>query len=372
MNLNQLSTPSLLVDLARVVSNCEVMRAKADASGIIFRPHVKTHKTVELALLQHGGRVGPVTVSTLAEAEMLADAGFEDITYAVPVSAAKLPRCASLARRVRQINLLIDHPLALREIEEFSRSEGAVFDLFVKIDCGYHRAGIDPEDSASLDFVRAAAASPAIRLHGLLAHAGHSYNAGSREEILAIASAEAVVMNSFRTRLGGANGSLMRSVGSTPTASVAARFDDCDEVRPGNYVFYDAFQARLGSCTADEVAVSVLATVIGNYPEQRRLLIDAGALAMSKDRGADHLDAEVSFGVVCDLDLKPLPLRLVSLSQEHGKVSAAAGASVAGYPVGTRLRIVPNHSCLTAALFDRYQVIEGQQVINEWKPVRGW
>jgi D-serine deaminase-like pyridoxal phosphate-dependent protein len=145
------------------------------------------------------------------------------------------------------------------------------------------------------------------------------------------------------------------------------RFSECDEVRPGNYTFFDAFQATLGSCRLEDVAVSVLTTVVGSYPERGTVILDAGALALSKDLSPEHLDPRFGYGLVCDLDLNPLPMRIVALSQEHGKAEAAGRV-----PVGTRLRILPNHSCLTAAMYETYQIVDGSRIVDEWRPVRGW
>ena len=206
----------------------------------------------------------------------------------------------------------------------------------------------------------------------MLTHAGHSYNSKNPEEIRKVASQEKESLTRLLARipqLGAAN--LLRSIGSTPTASVVEEFADTDEVRPGNYVFYDVFQARIGACTLSQCAVSVLATVIGNYPHHGHLLVDAGALALSKDPGPDHMERECGFGVVCDLNLKCLPMKLIGLSQEHGKIQAAPSV-LQHYPVGTRLRIMPNHSCLTAAMYDSYQVVEEGCVTGQWKPARGW
>jgi D-serine deaminase-like pyridoxal phosphate-dependent protein len=162
-------------------------------------------------------------------------------------------------------------------------------------------------------------------------------------------------------------GETRRSVGSTPTCAVVGRFSECDEVRPGNYVFFDAFQATIGSCALSDVAVSVLTTVVGSYPERNALIIDAGALALSKDAGPAHIDARFGYGLVCDLELNPLPMRIEALSQEHGKVSTRTNV-----PVGTQLRVIPNHSCLTAAMFDAYQILDGGRIVDQWRPVRGW
>jgi D-serine deaminase-like pyridoxal phosphate-dependent protein len=365
---DDITTPAFLIERSVLHRNCDRMRRKALDSGVAFRPHVKTHKSVEIGRIQHDGRTGPITVSTLAEAEYFAANGFRDITYAFPISPAKLPRAAELARRIERLSVLIDSDRALRAIEEYHASHGHVFDVFLKVDCGYHRAGVDPDSPDSVRLAIAIARSEAARMQGLLTHAGHSYNASGVEDIRRIAAEELACLTRFRALLATEGlGETLRSIGSTPTASVVDTFSNCDEVRPGNYVFYDAFQATIGSCALADVACSVLTTVVGSYPERGALIVDAGALAMSKDRGPDHVDPQFGYGIVCDTALRPLPMRLAALSQEHGKIEAHTHV-----PVGTRLRIIPNHSCLTAAMFDRYSVIDRGKVVDQWKPVRGW
>ena len=368
MNLATISTPAFLVDRTIVEQNCARMRAKALAAGVAFRPHVKTHKTIEIGRLQHGGGVGPITVSTMTEAEFFANAGFRDITYAVPIAPEKLARAAALAARIERLNILIDSPATLRAVEEFHAAHGVVFDVFLKVDCGYHRAGVDPDDPDSVRFAVAMARAPGLRFQGLLTHAGHSYHAQGMDEVNRIAAEEIASLTKFRALIAGEGlAGAIRSVGSTPTASVVGAFAGADEARPGNYVFFDAFQATLGSCSRDDVAVSVLATVVGSYPNRGEAIIDAGALALSKDLGPDQLDPNFGYGIVCDPALRPLPARLVALSQEHGRLSMTEPL-----PVGARVRIVPNHSCLTAAMYDRFHVIDGDAVVDEWRPVRGW
>lgn len=364
--LTEITTPAFLVDRAVVQRNCARMRDKAQASGVAFRPHVKTHKAVEIGRMQHAGMTGPITVSTLAEAEAFADDGFRDITYAVPIAPTplKLERAAALARRIDRLGLLIDSERALHALEQFDY----VFDVFLKVDCGYHRAGVDPASPDSARLAIAMSRSESVRFQGLLTHAGHSYHARDVEEIRRVAAEESGSLTRFRALLAAEGlADVLRSVGSTPTAAVVERFSECDEVRPGNYVFFDAFQATIGSCTLDDVAVSVLTTVVGSYPERGTMIVDAGALALSKDLGPEHIDPRFGFGIVCDLERRPLPMRIVALSQEHGKIAAQPVL-----PVGTRLRILPNHSCLTAAMYDAYQIVDGGRVVDEWRPVRGW
>ena len=370
-SFSDLPTPAFLVDLAVARANCARMRKKAAGAGVIFRPHVKTHKTIEGALLQHGGSIGPITVSTLAEAEFFAAAGFDDITYAVPVAPSRLERCLAIASRVRRLTLLVDSFAAVDAIEEIATAHDARFDVMLKVDCGYHRAGVDPESPESVELALHLARSSSIRFGGLLTHAGQSYHANGTSAIAAIAAverravgmlAEALAHEGFKD--------VVRSVGSTPTASVG-RFCDVEEVRPGNYIFYDAFQAAIGSCRQRDIAVSVLASVIALHLERGEAVIDAGALALSKDAGPTHVDSACGFGIVADADGEPMGGRLVSLSQEHGVVHWRPGASIP-ITLGTKLRIVPNHSCLTAALFDRYAVVESGDVVGEWRPARGW
>lgn len=367
VKITELPTPSFIIDRSRLQKNCDAMRVKAERARVTFRPHVKTHKCVEIGRIQQGGRNGAITVSTLAEARYFADAGFDDITYAVPIAPAKLSEVAGLGRSVSRINILVDHIAALRAVESFAASNGVTFDVFIKTDCGYHRAGVDPSTEEAVELGTAAAASKHVRLRGLLTHAGHSYHARSRDEILAIAHQESSAVTSFASKLADRGVEpLVRSVGSTPTLAVAGEFSGCDEVRPGNYVFFDAYQAQLGSCSFDDVAVSVLATVVGVYPAQQKVIVDAGSLAITRESG---FGAVPGGGVVCDLSLRQLPLTLASMSQEHGQL---AGASAADMTIGEKVRIVPNHSCITAAMFDRYYVIEGDAVVDEWRPVRGW
>jgi D-serine deaminase-like pyridoxal phosphate-dependent protein len=282
----------------------------------------------------------------------------------VPIAPEKLPRAAALASRIDRLNLLIDSEAALHAIER----HGGTFDVYLKIDCGYHRAGVDPNHPDSVALAVAMSRSEAVHFQGLLTHAGHSYNVGSVDEVRRIAAMESASLTRFRALLDAEGlGDICRSIGSTPTLSVVDTFVEADEVRPGNYVFYDAFQATLGSCSLSDVAVSVLTTVVGSYPERGHLIVDAGALAMSKDSGPSHIVPEFGYGVVCDEQLKPLPMKLIALSQEHGKIETSTGV-----PVGTRLRIIPNHSCLTAAMFDVYHVLDSGRVVDEWRPVRGW
>jgi D-serine deaminase-like pyridoxal phosphate-dependent protein len=369
LTIGELATPALVVDAARAEANCRVMREKARASGVAFRPHVKTHKTAEIGRLQHGGAAGPITVSTMAEAEFFARAGFRDITWAVPVAPDKLDRVAALARQIDRLNLLVDHEAAVDAIEDAARRHDTRFDVFLEIDCGYHRSGVEPGSAAHDRVADRLGGAARVAFRGVLTHAGHSYRAAGAGEIVRIAAEEREALDAALAHRKLTGEGLVRSVGSTPTASVVERFEGVDEVRPGNYVFYDAFQAAIGSCAIDDCAALVLTTVVSLQQSAGRCVVDAGALALSKDRGAEHLTGRSTYGVVLSLEGEPLPLRIEAVSQEHGHVAIDGETRL---KIGTKLLVIPNHSCLTAAMFDRYHVVDGVTIVDEWRPARGW
>src|SRR5438552_8171231 len=227
----EITTPAFLVDQAIVQQNCDAMREKARRSRVAFRPHVKTHKTIEIARMQAGDSAGPITVSTLAEAEFFARNGFDDITYAVPISPGKLHRAAALSRQIKRLNLLLDSFQTLQALQDFHAAQGVAFDIFLKVDSGYHRAGVDPDSPESVRLADTLANSGAVRFHGLLTHAGHSYNARNPEEIRKVASQESESLTRLRARIAqpGAE-KLIRSIGSTPTTSIVQACTDTDEV----------------------------------------------------------------------------------------------------------------------------------------------
>jgi D-serine deaminase-like pyridoxal phosphate-dependent protein len=376
MKLSDLTTPCALVERSIVEANTARMRARADQLGVRLRPHVKTHKTLQGARLQLGAEVGPIAVSTLAEAHQFAAWGFDDITYAVPIAPARVRELLPLAQRGCRLGVILDSAEVLAALDALGARSGLVIPAYLKLDCGYHRAGVQPEDPAGFTLARAMSESKAVEFRGILAHAGHSYTCADPTEILAVAEAERQVSVDYAQRLAEAGIEVPEiSIGSTPTAAVARNLEGITEIRPGNYVFYDCFQAAIGSCALTDVAFSVLTTIIGSYPERSTLIIDAGALALSKDAGATHLgEPAVGFGRVCDPGSgEPVEgLALISLSQEHGHVDVGPGVPWEVLRVGDKLRILPNHSCLTAALHERYWLVDAQRAVEDWEPVRGW
>jgi D-serine deaminase-like pyridoxal phosphate-dependent protein len=373
MRLTELNTPALVLDITRARRNAERMSERVRRFGARLRPHVKTHKCAEVARLQTEGSQAALTVSTLAEARFFAERGFTDLTYAVPVEPGKFAAATDLARRGVRLALITDDAEVPEPLDAAARQAGVTLDLFLKVDCGYHRCGVEPHTPEAREIPRRITGARHLRLAGILTHAGHSYHARTSAELLAVARRERDVMTEFADQLR-ADGIEVPtvSVGSTPTMSVVDHLAGVDEARPGNYIFYDAFQATLGSCSFGDCALTVLASVVHRDRTRRKVVIDAGAIALSKDRGATELDPASGFGRILDLEGNDLGLRVGSVSQEHGVVQVEDDRLFDRSRVGERVRVLANHSCLTAAQHPFYNVLEGEQVIDKWEIQRGW
>jgi D-serine deaminase-like pyridoxal phosphate-dependent protein len=256
---------------------------------------------------------------------------------------------------------------------------GETLAVFLEIDCGGRRGGVLPEGPELMALGQAVQASPSLSLAGVLTHAGQSYDATTAEAIRDVAEDEraAVTLAASRLRAAGIEVPVV-SAGSTPTAIHAASMSGVTEIRPGVYTLFDLAQVALRSCTVEDVAVSVLATVIGHNPRAERVLIDAGALALSKDLSGNKRGATVGYGLVCGAsgDRPADRLHVADVHQEHGLVAGPRPHEelVEAYPVGARVRILPNHACLTAAPHDRYYVVRGRDtsILDVWPKASGW
>jgi len=375
VDLTGLPTPALVVDAGRLRRNAARMTERAQALGVRLRPHVKTHKCVEIARLQTGGHDRALTVSTLAEAAAFAAHGFRDVIYAVPIEPGKFKAALDLRAGGVDLRVVTDDADVAGALDDAARARGLSVDVFVKVDCGYHRCGVDPAGRAALEIPRRLAASRGLRFAGLLTHAGHAYRAATRDQRLAIAREERDVMVRLAARLRDAGIEVpVVSIGSTPTATCVDALDGVDEIRPGNYVLFDAFQATLGTCGWGDCALTVLSAVVARDRGRRQLVLDAGALALSKDQGAAWLDADAGYGRVLDLEGRDLGLHVTAVSQEHGVVSAHEDevARIDRLPAGARVRILANHSCLTAAQHDWFHVLDGDRIVDRWRIHRGW
>ena len=373
-SINEITTPAALIDLEQLTTNTKYMSKRAHDLGVQLRPHVKTHKCIEAARYQVADHFGGITVSTLAEAHYFANRGFRDITYAVPLALGRVHLAAHANAVIERFQVLIDHEDTLAALEKEMQLRQSSMNVLIKIDCGYGRAGLQPDDPRLLALADAIFRSKTLRFCGVLAHGGHAYDCASPAEIIRVAEEERcqTVKAAAAIRRVGIPVEVV-SVGSTPTACLAEHLNGVTELRPGNYTLFDVFQASIGSCDIDAIALSVLTEVIGVYSERGTILIDAGALALSKDAGPDHLNSVTTFGIICDLNLHPIPgLTLYGLSQEHGKIAVDENYQGALPSVGSKLRILPNHSCLVTALYTQLFVVSNQEVVDKWMPIRGW
>lgn len=379
-SIDSLATPCLLLDRAKLEANCRKMAERMTQLGVRLRPHMKTTKSAEVARIATQGHFGGITVSTLKEARYFAEAGFADILYAVGFVPSKLDEAAAIQDMGVRLTLLTDSIDAARATAETAAAMGRRFAMLIEIDTGDGRCGLDPdiEAGAILALGRTIHDAPSLDLRGVLTHAGQSYHGASVEAVRAIAEQERAGIVKAADLLRGAGLPCpVVSAGSTPTARHAESLDGVTEMRPGVYMFADVDQALIGSCGWGDIAVTVLASVIGHNRRTRRIITDAGGLALSKDIGPSEFDGETGYGSVMagGGGRRADRLYVAAVSQEHGQLALPGGAEPPWeeFPVGSRLRILPNHVCMTAAAHDCYHVLDADgDVAAEWGRVNGW
>ncbi|MDB5743924.1 MAG: putative amino acid aldolase/racemase [Polaromonas sp.] len=375
-HLSDLNTPAAVVDVQRMLRNIQRMQTRADSLGVKFRPHVKTTKCLEVVKAQQAAGAHGITVSTLKEAEQFFAAGISDILYAVGMVPAKLPQVLAMRRRGCDLKIITDSLAAARSIAAFSAENNAALEVWIEIDSDGHRSGIEPEADLLLD-VGKTLHDAGVHLGGVLTHAGSSYECTTEEELRELAEKEraGAVRAAERLRAAGLPCPGV-SVGSTPTALYAQRLGGVTELRAGVYVFFDLVMHNVGVCRTEDIALSVLTTVIGHQEEKGWAIVDAGWMAMSRDRGTQKQQRDFGFGQVCTEGGKLLEDYLVtSANQEHGIVSLRSGVDpqiAERLPIGTRLRILPNHACTTGAQHPEYHAIDQKSDALSWPRFYGW
>jgi len=377
LTLKEIGTPCLILDCDRLDRNVKHLRARLENFGVALRPHLKTAKSIDVARRVMTSPSGPATVSTLKEAEQFGRAGVTDLTYAVGISPDKFERVLALRATGVDLAVTLDTVEQARAVASASRQAGTVIPAFIEIDCDGHRSGVLPGDRATLVAI-ATALEEGGSLRGVLTHAGASYGAIGDEALRACAEVERASAVQAATLLRDAGFACpVVSVGSTPTAHFAEALDGVTEVRAGVFTFFDLVMAGIGICQIDDIALSVLGTVIGHQPEKGWILVDAGWMAMSRDRGTAKQTVDQGYGLVCDIEGKPYgDLILSDANQEHGIISVRPGsaATLPALPIGTRVRILPNHACATGAQHDAYQVVRSgsDRIEAVWPRFSGW
>jgi D-serine deaminase-like pyridoxal phosphate-dependent protein len=376
--IDALVTPSLLLDRERLERNIRRLADRAEKLGVVLRPHMKTAKSIDVARHVFPDGPGPITVSTLAEAEYFAGHGFRDMTYAVGMSPASARRAMELCRRTGVVlKLLLDTAEQADALAEVRAATGVTPSVFIELDCDDHRGGLKPDDPRLVEVAERVVAAGA-NLGGVLAHAGESYGLSTPDALVKAAENErlATVHAAELLRARG-HACPVVSVGSTPTAHFGENLDGVTELRAGVYMFFDLVQHGVGVCGVDDIAISVLATVIGAKLEKGWVLVDAGWMALSRDRGTASQRIDQGYGLVCDAHGRVLEDVIVAqASQEHGilAIRSGSGRTMPDLPVGTKVRILPNHACAMAAQHGFYSVVNGESpgIEARWQRIRGW
>ena len=375
MNLHTIDTPALIIDEVKMDANIAKMSDKAKSLGVTLRPHLKTSKCWEVAKRQIWTPQGPATVSTLKEAEEFAAHGVTDMIYAVGIAPQKLHRVANIIRRGVDLKIILDSTEAAQAVTRFCQEERLEIKVLIEIDCDGHRSGLKP-DSEEIVRVAQALEAPA-KLVGVLTHAGGSYDVDTHEALLARSRGErdGICRAAQMLRNAGFDISIV-SVGSTPTALTDEDLKGVTELRAGVYVFFDLFQAGVGICKPEDIALSLLVTVIGHQLEKGWVITDGGWMALSRDRGTASQKVDQGYGLVCDINGKIIDGLWVSgANQEHGIISCRnpQGLNPKDYPIGTRLRILPNHACPTGAQHPYYYVVNNSlEIKDRWNRFYGW
>ena len=371
-----LDTPAALVDIPRMQRNIQRMQQRMSRLGVRLRPHVKTSKCLPVIRAQIAAGASGVTVSTLKEAEHCFAAGIRDVFYAVAIAPHKLPQALTLRRQGCNLSLLTDSVAGAQAIVAFAQLHDERLDVWIEIDCDGHRSGLAAQDPALIDVARILN-DGGIQLRGVMTHAGSSYELDSLEPLQALAEQERLLCVRAAQNIR-ATGLVCPevSIGSTPTALSALNLDGVTEVRAGVYVFFDLVMHNIGVCQADELALSVLTTVIGHQPDKGWIITDAGWMAMSRDRGTQRQRQDFGYGQVCTEAGDWIEgARVTGANQEHGIITLGAGSAdalVARFPIGSRLRILPNHACATGAQFPEYHAVDADGLAHTWSRLYGW
>lgn len=370
-------TPYLLLDAAQLDANIKRMKDHLARFAVTLRPHVKTNKCIPVGERFFDADERPITVSTLHEADFFHRNGFTDILYGVAIAPNKFGHVKELLHSGADLKLILDNIATAAFLRDFAEANGMRVNVLLEIDSDGHRSGLEP-CSPEIGEIASLLSTGPVSVCGVMTHAGNSYNSTSREEIVRYANQErdAVVSSAEMLRALGVDVRIV-SVGSTPTALCAEDLTGVTEVRAGVFAFFDLFMHGLGVCTLEEIAVSVTATVIGHQKDKGWIITDAGWMALSRDRGTAGQKVDQGYGVVCDMDGKPMDgLIVIGANQEHGIISARNkedAGRVPMLPVGSQVRILPNHACATAAQYAGYHVInlEGGKSAY-WTRTNGW
>ena len=354
---NDVETPAVLLDVTRMVGNLRAMQDLADRHGVSLRPHIKTHKSLEIGRRQIALGASGVTVATVDEAQVFIEGGFESITVARPVvSPGKWDRLLSAVKaHGTDLRVVTDSKKGIQVAGERAAAHEQIVRLFLKIDVGLHRCGLLPNDPRVGELAGMIHDHDNLEFRGILSHAGHVYGAKSRAEAAEVAEAERRTMVAVRDALQ-SDGLPVRevSVGATPAVLATERFDGITEIRPGNYVFLDLLPARVGVAGVADAALTVLATVISR--NEHYFVTDAGSKTLTSDTGVHGMTGNQGFGLAYPASgflEREGEMIVEKVSEEHGMV----GRNGLDLAIGSKIRVVPVHSCPVVNLARSYAVL---------------
>lgn len=348
----KITEPHLLIDKNKVIRNIDKMIARVEQFGASFRPHFKTHQSAEIGKLFRERGVEKITVSSVSMAKYFEANGWKDITIAFIINLLEIDEINILAEKVN-LNILVDSLYSTKILnQKISRNIG----VFIKIDTGYHRSGLAFDNNEVEEIAKEIHNSKFLKLKGFLTHAGHTYNSKGKIEIEKIVETSKFQLNKLKTQYPGT----IISYGDTPSCSMSENLNGFDELRPGNFVYYDAMQYHIGACKMSKIAVAVACPVVGVYPEREEIIIYGGGVHLSKENIEGDNNFKL-FGYVVKLEngkwTDPISGAYVSsLSQEHGTIKMPKN-KISDLKPGNLMGIIPIHSCLSANLLKENSVI---------------
>lgn len=351
------SVPTILLDESRARANIKKMALKAREHKLRFRPHFKTHQSAIIGEWFRDEGVDAITVSSVTMAEYFFKNGWTNITIAFPFNFLELGKICGLNERCSELNILIENIESIDFIESYSKTR---FGVYLKIDTGNRRTGIEAEEFDTIEnLVNTIKKTDKLNFKGFLTHAGQTYSAKSTQEIKAIHNDSLNKLRNLKARFGGEV-----SIGDTPSCSIVEDFAGADEIRPGNFVFYDWMQYKLGSCSLNDIAIVMLCPVVAKHSLRNEIVIYGGAVHFSKD--FIESNGMRNFGQIVDfIDstwTRPLEkIFLKYLSQEHGIIKTT-NDFFNSVKLGSLIAVIPVHSCLTAHLLKKYHLTDGRVI----------
>ncbi len=358
--MTSIKTPTLLLDSTKCKQNISDMVKKANEHKVAFRPHFKTHQSLEIARWFKKKGVEKTTVSSVSMAQYFAR-DWDDILIAFPVNLREIDKINKLSQN-KQLHLLIESTETVKFLSEKLTNKVG---FFIKIDTGSHRTGLNPDDYATIDAIlKQAATSDKLQFTGFLSHAGHTYHVLSKAEVLEIHAKECKAMLQLKEHYKITYPDCIVSIGDTPSCSISDNFQEVDEIRPGNFVFYDLMQMNIGSCVADQIAVAMACPIVAIHKNRNEMVIYGGGVHFSKD--AIQIDGQTIYGQAVETTDaqwgKPIPGMVVKrLSQEHGIIHLP-DEQIKNFNIGDLVYILPVHSCMTADIYDEYLTLDGKTI----------